>query len=117
MKKTPMIKPAMAAENTASAKRTTEPASLFPNKRLYPVRDAVTSKSMEAAVKPRKWTASGRNMKFIIVAMKPTNVAVPFFLTHHTASIWATNPIRSQRKGRWKSLKKMGDIVAFRTPP
>jgi hypothetical protein len=92
MKKTPMIKPAKAAENTERAKRTTEPASVFSNKRLYPVGDVMTSNSVEAAVKPRKWTASDRTMKFTIVAMKPTNVAVPLFLTHHTASIWAADP-------------------------
>jgi len=71
---------------------------------------------MEAAVKPKKCTASGLNMKFITVAMKPTNVAVPSFLTHHTANISAAKPIRSQRKGKWNSLKKTGDIIAFRTP-
>ena len=57
-------------------------------------------------MKPKRCTASGLNMKFTMVAMKPMNVAVPSFLTHHTANIRAAKPIRSQRKGKLNSLKK-----------
>ena len=86
MKKTPMIKPAIVAEITESAKRMIDPKDFFSNRRLCPVEEAITSKNIEATVKPKMCTASGLNMKFIMVAINPTNVAVSSFLTHHTAN-------------------------------
>ena len=111
-----MIKPAIAAEITESTKRIIDAKSFLLNNCLYPVEDIITSNNIEVDVKPKKWMAFGLNIKFIMVAMKPTNVAVPSFLTHHTASIRAAKPIRSQRNGKWNNWKKTGDIVTFRTP-
>lgn len=100
MKNDPMNRPATAAEDTETANRKIDPKSLFSNKRLYPNRETRTSNMMQAAVKPKKWKAVGLNIKFIIVAMQPTNVAVPIFLTYHTANIMAEKPIKSQQKGK-----------------
>jgi len=62
--------------------------------------NARTSNTTEAAVNPMKCIAVGLSMKFIIVAMTPTRVAVPSFLTHQTARVMDAKPIRSQRNGR-----------------
>ena len=60
----------------------------------------ITSNVIEAAKKPKKWSAVGLISMLIISAMNPTNVAVPSFLVHHTATIRAENPIMSQRKAK-----------------
>lgn len=103
MKNDPMTKPATAAENTEMTNRLIEPMSLFSNKRLCPNRETRTSNMMQATVKPKKCKAVGLNIKFIIVAMQPTNVAVPVFLTYHTDNIIAEKPIKSQQKGSWNT--------------
>ena len=100
MKKVPIIKPATAAENTETINKANEPKNLFLNNRLYPMKDARTSNTTDAEVKPKKWRAVGLNIKLIIVAMEPTNVAVPIFLTNHTASIIVAKPTRSQKIGK-----------------
>ncbi len=65
---------------------------------------------------PRKWKPPGFKIKLINVAMKPVNVAVPSFLTHQTANINEAKPTRSQRKGRLKNLKKIGETKEFSMP-
>ena len=99
IRKAPIIRPARAAEKIDIMKRESEPKSLFLNMRLYPLKKMITSNATETAKKPKKWGDVGLKNILIINATKPTNVAVPGFLTHHTATIKMENPIMSQRKG------------------
>jgi len=100
IKNNPMIEPAKAAEKTDIKTKLTVPVKALSKQFLYPKSRASTSKTKLATVKPKKKKASGLNKKFITVAIRPTAVAVPNFLVHHTAIISDAKPIRSHKKGR-----------------
>jgi len=74
------------------------------------------SKTMLAAVKPRKWVPPGLKMKFITVAMIPTADAAPGFLIHQTVSTRTAKPIKSQKRGKPVILKNMGAKIELMTP-
>ena len=116
IKNNPIIKPATAAEKTEIKTKLTVLAKALSKQFPYPKSRVSTSKRKLVAVKPRKKRASGLNEKFIAVAMRPTAVAVPNFRVHHTARISDAKPIRSHRKGRWKTWKKIGERVELSTP-
>ena len=99
MKNSPIIEPATAAEKMEIKTKLAVLITGFSKQFLYPKSRVSTSKTKLAKVKPKKKKASGLNMKFITVAIKPTAVAVPNFLVHHTARISEAKPIRSHRKG------------------
>jgi hypothetical protein len=100
IKNNPIIEPATAAEKTEIKTKLIVPVTGFSKQFLYPISLVSTSKTKLAAVKPKKKKASGLNMKFITVAIKPTAVAVPNFRVTHTAKISEAKPIKSQRKGK-----------------
>jgi len=101
IKNNPIIEPATAADKTEIKTKLTVPIKALSKQFLYPQSRVSTSKTKLAAVKPKKKTESGRvgNEKLITVAMRPTTVAVPNFLVHHTAKISDEKPIRSHKKG------------------
>jgi len=82
MKNEPMIKPATAAETTEAATATAIVDFGLVNVFSYPASLEVASKTMLAAVKPKKITAAGFMAKFTAVAMRPTAVnAIAFVST------------------------------------
>ena len=74
--------------------------SVFLKKKLKPVNADTKSKTIAAAVKPRKVIAWGFRAKFMNVAEIPIAVIAPAFLIHHAAIVNTVNPIKSQSKGR-----------------
>ncbi len=100
IKNNPMIEPATAADKTENKTKLTVPIKALSKQFLYPRSRVSTSKTKLAIVNPRKKKASGLNMKFMTVAIRPTAVAVPNFRVHHTARIREAKPIRSHRKGK-----------------
>ena len=79
---------------------------------MSPVR---ISKTILAAVKPKKWVAPGLSIKVIIVAIIPVAVTAPNFLIHHKASISEMMPSMSQKNGIWVALQKIGAMYALST--
>ena len=73
------------------------------------------SKTMQAAVNPKKCNAPGLMMKLRRVAMIPMMVGAPGFLVHHRVRDSRATPIMSHRMGRWVRFQKMGVIVMFST--
>lgn len=66
---------------------------------LYLINHDATSKTALAAVKPKKVTVLGLNMKLMTVAISPTTVAEPSLCVHQTVIVNAVKPIISHRKG------------------
>jgi hypothetical protein len=116
IKKRPIMEPAKAPESTDRAIKLIILTFRLPKQVLYPTILVVKSKRTLAARKAKNCMAVGRRMKLIIVAMRPTAVAAPNFLVHHTAMMRQVKPIRSQTKGRWVTVQKMGEIIELSTP-
>ena len=74
------------------------------------------SKTILAAVNPKKKMPPGLNMKFMTVEMSPTEVAAPSFLTHQTVRESNANPIMSHRIGNPNILNTIGEKMEFNTP-
>ena len=73
------------------------------------------SKTKQAAVKPRKWTASGLRTKFKAVATRPMREGAPRLFVHHSVRMRRDVASMSHRMGRWVSLQKMGATNQFMT--
>lgn len=54
-------------------------------------------------------------MKLITVAIRPTAIDDPFFLTHHTVRDSVAMPNISHRIGRWVRFQKTGPSMALMT--
>ena len=116
MKKGLIMEPAKVPERTDRAIKLIVLSFRFPKQVLYPTLLVVKSKRTLAARNPRNCVAVGRRMKLINVAIRPTAVAAPNFLVHHTAIMRQVKPIKSQTKGRWVTAQKMGETIELSTP-
>jgi hypothetical protein len=116
MKNVPIMAPATAADRVEIGTMLIMVYDVFLNALLYLTSHDAASKTMLAAVKPKKWMAPGLNVKLITVAISPTIVVDPSFLVHQTVSVNAAKPIRSQKKGRPNMVKKIGEKIEFNTP-
>ncbi len=109
------MEPARAPERTERATKLIHLDFDLLKQAEYPTILVVMSKRTLATVKPTKWVAAGRRIKLITVDMRPTAVAVPSFLAHHTAMMRQVKPIKSQAKGRCVIAKRTGETVTLRT--
>ena len=115
IKRTPIIVPATAVEIADTKSRLIILNIGFSRQLLYPISLARTSKTILAAVKPKKWVASGLNVKVIIVAIIPVSATAPNFLVCHNTKISEITPSVSHKNGRWVALQKIGVIYALNT--
>jgi len=116
MKNEPMMNPATAAETTEAATATAIVDFGLAKVFSYPASFEVASKTMLAAVKPKKIIAAGFIAKFTVVAMRPTAVKAPSFLIHQAVTVRMVNPMRSHRMGKPVRLKTMGEKTELSTP-
>lgn len=116
MKYVPMTKPATAADSKEMENNEMAVKDDLLKQTLYLASQASASKKTLAAVKPRKKRPAGLKMKFMEVAMRPTAVAAPGFLTHHTVRESTAKPIISQRIGRLNTLNTIGEKMELNTP-
>jgi hypothetical protein len=116
MKKLPIIKPAIAAEPIEISNRQVMATAVFLNIRLGPKELEAKSKTMLAAVKPRKKIPPGFTMKLMSVAIKPMIVTAPNFLTHQKVRLSDAKPIMSHRIGTPMIRNTIGANSPFRIP-
>ena len=115
MKKVPMMMPATAVDATDANR--SSPIPMLPLSRTfsYPRKRVMASKTMVAPVKPRNWTPPGFMMKLMSVAMRPTVMDAPGFLTHQTVRESVAIPSMSHRIGRCVKFQKAGPTTALIT--
>ena len=75
----------------------------------------IASKTNVAPVKPRNWTPPGFMMKLMRVAMRPTMMDAPGFLTYQTVRDSVAIPSISHRMGRWVMFQKAGPTTELIT--
>ena len=110
------MKPATEADSTETKNNEIAVIDVFPKQTLYLASHATMSNTMLAAVKPKKKTPPGLNMKLMAVAIIPTIVAAPSFLIHQTVTERTAKPIMSQRIGNPNMLNTIGEKIEFNTP-
>ena len=116
MKYVPMIRPATAADSTETLSSKIEVREAFLKYRSYLSGNVTASKTMLAAVNPKKNTPPGFNTKFMTVAISPTMLAAPGFRTHQTVNESTAKPITSQSIGNPNIWNTIGENIEFSTP-
>ena len=110
-----MIKPASAVEAMEMNNRLIALGIGLSKQFRYPINPARISKTTLAAMKPKKWVASGLSISVRMVAITPVTVTVPNLLAHQRAKINEITPSMSHRKGMWVNFQKMGAMVILST--